>query len=356
MKVFYILSILIFFQFQSCKNSAQEALKSEKKPSISHFRPDSAAVIEKIAFGSCSNQKLDQSYWDVILSKNPQLYIWMGDIIYSDTENMEEHKKEYDLMKQNPHYSAFISKIPVIGIWDDHDFGVNDGGSSYPKKQESKELLLGFLDIPHNDKVRNHEGVYTSYTFGQDMRKTKIFLIDNRYFRSDLIPNETPANRYKPNTSGTILGEQQWKWLEDEIRNSDASLNIFVSGIQVIPDDPPYEKWGNFPHERLRLLNLIEKYKVKNPLILSGDRHLAEISEYTYQDFSGTLTEVTSSGLTHSFEGVQEFNAYRLGGLFDKKNFGFIEIFWGGSKVMCKLFVYDIDGKIALEHSLIGDY
>jgi alkaline phosphatase D len=183
-----------------------------------------------------------------------------------------------------------------------------------------------------------------------------LYLLDNRYFRSDIKPNDTPENRYKPNNDGTILGEEQWQWLDNEIKESKASLNIFVSGIQVIPDDQPYEKWGNFPKERQRLLDLIEKYNVKNPLILSGDRHLAELSEYTYQNFKGTITELTTSGLTHSFTGVKEYNAYRLGELYDGKNFGMIKVFWGGSKVMCKLFIFDIDGNQILEHGIIGDY
>jgi alkaline phosphatase D len=352
----HVIFILSFFFVISCKNSAQQNDTIVPDPKNSHIQPVPDKIIETITFGSCSNQALDQSYWNVISSKNPDLFIWMGDIIYSDTENMKEHKRQYNILKGNEFYSSFIKKTPVIGIWDDHDYGVNDGGASYPKRKESKELLLDFLDVPDSDPVRSHEGIYNSFTFGTDMRKIKIYLLDNRYFRSDLIPGETPENRYKPNNKGTILGDEQWRWLENEIKNSDASINIFVSGIQVIPDDQPYEKWGNFPEERKRFLNLIEKYNVKNPLILSGDRHLAELSEYTYLNFNGTITELTSSGLTHSFEGANEFNAYRLGELFDGKNFGMIQVTWGGSKVMYKLFIFDILGKKILEHGIIGDY
>ncbi len=358
-KTAYIL--ILFFtviSFHSCKNSFVNSKeeKSEKKTFVKHFVPDSSEVLQKIAFGSCSNQLLDQKYWDVIASKYPDLWIWMGDIIYSDTEDMDEHKKEYDKFKRNPYYQKFIGQVPVIGVWDDHDYGVNDGGAAYPKKKESKEQLMDFLDIPSDAKVRKHEGAYNSYEFGKGHRKVKIYLLDNRYFKDSLeLDNET-ANRYKKNMTGTILGKEQWKWLEDEIKNSDASINLFVSGIQVIPDDQFYEKWGDFPNERLKFLRLLEKYKPKNPVILSGDRHLAEISEYTYEDFSENVTEVTSSGLTHSFVGAEERNAYRLGELYDGKNFGMLKITWGGSKVLMKIFIYDISGKLIIEHGIIGEY
>ena len=31
--------------------------------------------------------------------------------------------------------------------------------------------------------------------------------------------------------------KKQWTWLEKEVKNSSARLNILVSGIQVIPSD-----------------------------------------------------------------------------------------------------------------------
>jgi alkaline phosphatase D len=350
--------LLIFaLSFLAINSCHQREIKTHKnKSNVPHFRPDSNKVIENIFFGSCSNQALDQSYWNVIGSKNPDLFIWLGDVIYSDTKDMDEHQQQYDILKNNPNYSTFIKKYPVIGIWDDHDYGVNDGGGGFSKKKESKKLFLDFLDIPSTDKVYKHQGLYTSYTFGQDLRTVKIYLLDTRYFRSDLKLSSKDGNRYEPSPTGTILGEEQWKWLENEVKNSKATYNIFVSGIQVIPDDHGYEKWGNFPHERQKFLDLIEKSKVKNPIIISGDRHFAELSEYTLQDFSGVITELTSSGLTHSFEGANEFNAYRRGELFDGKNFGHIKLIYGGSKAMCKLYIYDILGNMIFEHGLIGEY
>jgi len=295
----FVLILLLF----SCKKMIVNKTENKEVTTTlrQHFRPDSSQVMNYIAFGSCSNQRLEQKYWSTIISKQPDLWIWSGDIIYSDTENMEEHKKEYDIMKNNPQYQKFIGQIPVIGVWDDHDYGVNDGDISYPQKVKSKELLLNFLDISTNDKINNHEGMYTSYVYGKGHRKVKVFLLDNRYFKDKLKKDSKTANRYLKNTSGSVLGKEQWQWLENEIKNSQASINIFVSGLQIIADDHIYEKWGDFPNERLKFLKLLEKYKVKNPVIISGDRHFAELSEYTYEDFSANVTEITSSGLTHSY-------------------------------------------------------
>ena len=73
-------------------------------------------------------------------------------------------------------------------------------------------------------------------------------------------------------------------------------------------------------------------------------------------DFSANVLELTTSGLTHSYEGVEEINAYRLGHLYDGKNFGVFEVTWGGTKVLIKLFIYNIDGKEIFQHGVIADY
>ncbi|MDO6425089.1 alkaline phosphatase D family protein, partial [Saccharophagus degradans] len=67
----------------------------------------------------------------------------------------------------------------------------------------------------------------------------------------------------------TILGEEQWNWLNLELKNSTANFNVVMSSIQVIPAEHPYEKWGNFPNERERLFGVIAGSKAKNVIILS---------------------------------------------------------------------------------------
>ena len=42
-----------------------------------------------IAFGSCNHQNKEQSLWDDIVSEDPNLWIWLGDNIYADTNDME---------------------------------------------------------------------------------------------------------------------------------------------------------------------------------------------------------------------------------------------------------------------------
>jgi alkaline phosphatase D len=315
--------ILFAFFIVSCGE-----INNKPEPTYNnHVLPSDNKVLQKIAFSSGCKQNLFQQFWENISEKEPDLWIWGGDNIYSDTKDRNILKRNYDILKTNRYYQDFIKLIPVVGIWDDHDYGARDSGEGYELKEESKEEFVSFFDIPQSSEIRTHEGIFTTYELGVDNKKIKFYLLDNRTFKTELTLDTQHENWYLPDSTGTVLGEQQWQWLENEINRSEALINIFVSGIQIIPNDHIFEKWGNFPNERLRFLHLLENTKVKNPIILSGDRHFAEFSEVVFDDDS-KVTEFTASGMTHSYEGVDEINVYRIAELYDGKNFGILEIDW----------------------------
>ena len=135
----------------------------------------------KIAFGSCSNQRLPQVLWPSIIANQPDLWIWMGDIIYMDTDNVLQTQEAYQIQKYNEAYQVLIHNTEIIGIWDDHDYGLNDGGKNWPVKYKKKELMFEFLDEPENSKRRLHEGVYGSYNYGlNDNKQIKIIMLYGR--------------------------------------------------------------------------------------------------------------------------------------------------------------------------------
>jgi alkaline phosphatase D len=294
------------------------------------YRPkpiDTTQGLAVIAFGSCNKITLPH-LWTEVNANNPNLWIWLGDIIYADTSDMRALAAHYKRLKTNPEYKKMRSKAQVIGVYDDHDYGINDGCRDYPYKKGAKKCLMDFLDVPMKSPLRKREGAYSSYTFGKGTQRIKIIVMDTRYFRDPLTPDPTKQRRYIPNTEGQMLGEAQWKWLENELRNSTANLNILCSSVQVIADEHPHEKWGNFPNQRKRLLQLIAQAKPKNLLILSGDRHMTEVSKMDLQGLPYPLYDFTSSGMTHIRSGTSEPNKFRVGDMIVKKNFGVLKIYW----------------------------
>jgi alkaline phosphatase D len=130
-------------------------------------------------------------------------------------------------------------------------------------------------------------------------------------------------------------------------------VRIIGSSIQVLSDEHRFEKWNNFPRERQRLLDLIGATTGPEPtIIISGDRHTAEISKLDRPGRS-PLVDVTASsfnqgGTTPSTEP----NDYRVGERFSPANFGMIEIDWSGRAPKVSIQIRDVDGKTVREQTL----
>lgn len=313
----------------------------------------------KIAFGSCSHQNAPEQLWNEAVSLKPDLWVWGGDNIYADTHDEQVMKEKYDRQKNNPGYQKLLATCPVTGTWDDHDYGINDGGKFYSKKQESKARMLEFIGFSPDNPVRKHEGVYNSHLIRKGSLKIKLINLDTRWFRDTIYKEyffDSAANRrrfrYLPNADGDILGDAQWKWLEQELNTSSAQLNIINSSIQVISGEHDFEKWNNFPKACQRLLDLLKKFPSKKVLIISGDRHIAEVSKMDVPGLTYPLYDITSSGLTHTWSGAgNERNRYREGELIMKKNFGVLEIRQHQRTIEVSVSIRGKDNEVFLEQS-----
>jgi alkaline phosphatase D len=281
--------------------------------SINTILPDSPVAIVQtseltITFGSCNHQDYSQDYWTDIASEDPDIWLWLGDNIYGDTENMEIMKAKYDQQSAVPAYKDFVAKTLINGVWDDHDYGVNDGGKDYPMKAESQQVFLDFIKVVDDSPRRTRPGIYDSQIINEGDLSVTIFYLDTRYFRDPIIGTK---GKWAGESTGTILGDDQWDWLDNAMCNSQSDVNIIASGIQVIAEDHGWEKWGNFPAERKRLLDMIVSSNLNMPIILSGDRHTSEISQIDWEGV--VIYDVTSSSLNKPINSPrEEVNTHRL--------------------------------------------
>jgi alkaline phosphatase D len=193
----------------------------------------------------------------------------------------------------------------------------------------------------------------------------QVVLLDTRWFRGPLrklTKDELKAaraesgkkvGRYLPDeeSDSSMLGEEQWAWLAEQLKKP-AELRLLVSSIQVLALDHGWEKWGNLPKERKKLLDLIRD-TATNVIILSGDRHSSDISLLPPETDGGPfypLYDITSSGLNQTGL-ADEPNRFRVAGdsVYNQPNFGWIDINWNEEDPAIKLEIRDLDGKIVLE-------
>ncbi len=312
--------------------------------------------ITRIGFGSCCQQDKPQPIWDAIVAAKPDVFVFLGDNIYGDTEDMSVLRQKYEKLAAQPGYQKVRQDATILATWDDHDMGRNDAGAEYPKKEESKQELMRFLNEPETSSRRSHPGVYDAYTFGPKRKRVQVILLDTRWFRSPMKVrvDEKKVRHYEPDDdpAKTVLGEQQWAWLEAQLKQP-AEVRIVASSIQVLSGEHRFEKWNNFPRERRRLLDLIDRTTGGEPVVLlSGDRHTAEISKL---DRPGKLPvyDITASALNQpGGTALDEPNVYRVGERFRPVNFGLIEIDWSGKTPKLSLELRDVEGKTVREQRI----
>lgn len=355
--LFSLLSIVLPASVQAPPAWAQEIVPIERR-------------LQRIAFGSCAKQDKPQPIWNAIVEFQPELFIFLGDNIYGDTEDLALLKQKWGLLSAQPGFLQLKRSCRVIGTWDDHDYGADDAGTEYPKKRESQQLFLDFLGVPKNSPRRTQEGVYDAPVFGPVGQRVQVILLDARYHRSPLKkgfqpgePGEGYRGKYVPNDDpeATVLGDAQWKWLAAQLQ-APAELRLICSGVQILPTEHGSESWGLFPLQRRRLLELLRDSQAKGVVFLSGDRHLAEIMRLP-ADESGSgrpIVEVTSSSLNAPSGNItkagvrfaNEINRYRVGLTYFDVNFGAIEIDWSSPAPLVRLQVRDEQGGVVLQQKV----
>ena len=297
----------------------------------------SSKNIFKISCGSCITQEKDQPIWKSILREKSDIFIFMGDNVYGDNKknsHLNLLKKAYEKQKIKIPFKKLKETNEIFSIWDDHDYGKNDGGKEFENKKEAKELFLKFWDIPSDDERRNREGLYFSKKRNTEIGVIQFIFLDTRYFRSALKPTDkkwAPKKEkymadYDPKK--TYLGDKQWNWLKTAFKEK-SDIKILISSIQVLAEGHGFEKWGNLPLEKRRLYNLIDENDINKLIILSGDRHRAGI--YKDRTKNGNeLYELTSSSLNLAagklFKAVEEAGPNRIGPTYLMENYGTIEI------------------------------
>lgn len=302
----------------------------------------------RLAFGSCSDQRLSLTYWDTLMYNDPpDVFLMMGDNVYGDcrNDNCDRLADAYRNLSRHGSFSAAAPHIPVAAVLDDHDYGQSDCHADNPHKDVALGWFGEFFDIPEESL---EGGVYRSYEWADEQMNVslQLILLDTRYHRDPFRETKRPSHPYEPvepTTAQNMLGASQWEWLEEQILGRNATLRILVSSVQVLNDSTGFEAWRHLPNERDRLHQLLTRNGSTTPtLILSGDRHAGSFSQWR------GLYEVTASSLTHSTplgtftncttpSTCDEEDPSRQGDMIRENHFGSIEIHWETKEIVVAL-------------------
>jgi alkaline phosphatase D len=222
----------------------------------------------RIAFGSCFHQwgLGNGKQADLIVSRKPSALLVYGDVAVQDREHhVGYHRADFLMRDFFPAWQRLVASVPVYADWDDHDYFNNDKSGIPPGyvKKDIESVWGAFRSAWNNPSYGfsdDRKGIFFRTRIGS----CDVIMTDSRYFRK-------PAGE----KGGTMLGDDQMKWLEDQLLACKGPFIILESGTMwsdYVSDGK--DSWGMFdPAGRERIFSFIEKNRIPGVLLISGDRH-----------------------------------------------------------------------------------
>jgi len=239
--------------------------------------PAGAATFQ-VAFGSCCRIQYDpeQRIWNTVRALEPDLFLWLGDNIYGDSDQPAVLTDLYARGRAVPNLEPLLRSVPQLATWDDHDFGYNDSDGLSPFKCESLRIFKRFWANPDYGEADN-PGVY----FKQHYGGVDFFVLDGRYYRD-------PTNR--PDNAGkTMLGAKQKAWLKRELKRSTTPFKVLAvgGGWSSAENEAGGDSWAVYMHERNEIFDFIRDEHISGVVCISGDSHMGELNCIPWSERGG---------------------------------------------------------------------
>ena len=266
--------------------------------------PARGAARLRLAVVSCSD--FEKGYFNAYrnIAARPDLdaVLFLGDYVYEYGTNtpgiervagrepapahecvtLDDYRLRYASHHLDPDLTALHATHPCIAVWDDHE-SANDAwrggalqhdaehGSWAARRSAARRAFDEWL--PGRDSPR----MYRRFGFGG---LADVMMLDGRSYRDrQVLPSERLALT-SPRRS--MLGAEQEAWLYESLRQSSrAGTTWRLVGQQVLfaPFVPQVgsalavDNWEGYPAARSRFFDCVERDRVANVAVLTGDIH-----------------------------------------------------------------------------------
>lgn len=264
------------------------------------------------------------SIFNSILKKNPDFMILLGDQIYSDNpvdivkevpghlpDLKAAYRRKYKENWAETHMKAFMKRIPMFMILDDHEIDNNWHGEQgyYIDAMTAYDEYQG----KHNPASRAAGKKYYSFRVGE----VDFYVLDTRSYRS--------SNGVTDNSSKSMLGSVQKGDLESWLSASTAKFKFIISSVPWRNlSDRNNDSWDGFQTERNEIFDYVLKNKILGVVLVSGDQHYAsvhrlrQIEPYSLSEFNATPLGTSNLRMRGETEAEKKYedNSEKVYGLF----------------------------------------
>ena len=270
--------------------------------------PERGNARMRLASVSCSNYPA--GYFNVYrcLANRPDLdaVVHLGDYIYEfangrygdgtaagrvpiptgETVTLDDYRHRYATYRSDIDLQDAHRLHPFIVVWDDHELA-NDawsgGAANHSADQgdwQTRRLgaYKAYLEwMPVRESTQPGIRLYRSFRFGD---LSDLIMLDTRALRDQQVDGRDAAALADPRRS--LMGSEQEAWCFDQLRASQkADTRWRLLGQQILfaplslpgfPVQRP-DVWDGYPAARTRVFDVLEREKIGNVAILTGDIH-----------------------------------------------------------------------------------
>jgi alkaline phosphatase D len=285
-----------------------------------------------IAIGSCAyvnDGRFDRpgppfgagyGIFDAIADQRPELMLWLGDNVYfrePEWTSLEAMSARYRFYRALPELQRLWRSTSHVAVWDDHDYGPNDGDASFVMKGAAFEAFRRYWPNPTHG-LPGVSGIFTQLRVAD----ADFFLLDDRWYRY--------PNRYPVVPEKALLGAQQLEWLRQALLASHATFKVVAMGTQFWNRASRFETWQNYPDEQRRLRDWLGEQRIAGVVFLSGDRHFSELlrlpREGAYPLYEFTSSPLTAGVVSNPDEQERGNPDLVPGTLVTQRNFGMLRL------------------------------
>jgi alkaline phosphatase D len=232
----------------------------------------------RFAFASCAQTGSEHEVFRTILQFDPIFFLHLGDLHYRDIEQNDQSRFEgaYDEVFGSAAQGELYANVPLIYVWDDHDFAGNNSDGLAASRVACR---LAYQEcVPH----------YPLALGTGDMPICQTFSVGRvRFIVTDLRSNRSPA-KAPDGPDKTMLGAAQKDWFKRELigAKSNSALIFWVSSVPWTGRSHKGDGWEVFEAERREIADFLKANAIRNLCILSADAHMLGADDGRNGDFA----------------------------------------------------------------------
>lgn len=243
---------------------------------------------------------------------------------------LQDYRERHAQYKADPDLQAIHQQHPFIATWDDHEFANNtwsggaqnhgngaDEGDWNVRRLAAIQAYREWMPIREDASISQGR-IYRAFRIGN---LATLLMLDTRMIGRDIQVLNKEIDKVE-DPSRQLLGAEQEAWLAEQLAasvRSQAAWTLLGQQVMFAPQTPAgqvagnADSWDGYRGARARVFDMIERAKVANLAVLTGDVHSSWAFDLPRDPFAGYDKATGRGSLGVEFAGTSVSSPSNVG-------------------------------------------